>query len=68
MICHASALAVSGYIQRCLVFCLSCPRCVITFSQFELRYDEVDRARAVFERYVEILPTVKAWVRCGTGG
>jgi hypothetical protein len=31
--------------------------------QFELRYDEVDRARAVFERYVEILPTVKAWVR-----
>jgi crooked neck len=32
-------------------------------SQFELRYDEVERARAVFERYVEILPTVKAWVR-----
>jgi hypothetical protein len=31
--------------------------------QFELRYNEVDRARAVFERYVEVLPSVKAWVR-----
>jgi crooked neck len=28
-----------------------------------LRYNEVDRARAVFERYVEVLPSVKAWVR-----
>jgi crooked neck len=28
-----------------------------------LRYNEVERARAVFERYVEILPSVKAWVR-----
>jgi len=32
-------------------------------QQFELRYNEIERARAVFERYVEILPTVKAWVR-----
>jgi crooked neck len=32
-------------------------------AQFELRYNEVDRARAVFERYVEVLPSVKAWVR-----
>jgi hypothetical protein len=32
-------------------------------TQFELRYNEVDRARAVFERYVEVLPSVKAWVR-----
>lgn len=31
--------------------------------QFEMRYNEVERARAVFERYVEILPSVKAWVR-----
>lgn len=28
-----------------------------------MRYNEVDRARAVFDRYVEILPSVKAWVR-----
>lgn len=27
--------------------------------QFELRYNEVDRARGIFERYVQILPTVK---------
>lgn len=31
--------------------------------QFELRYNEVERARAVYERYVDILPSVKAWVR-----
>ena len=31
--------------------------------QFELRYNELDKARGVFERYVEILPSVKAWVR-----
>lgn len=31
--------------------------------QFEMRYNEIERARAVFERYVDILPTVKAWVR-----
>jgi hypothetical protein len=27
--------------------------------QFELRYEEVGRARQIFERYVEILPTIK---------
>ena len=32
-------------------------------AQFEERYNEIDHARAVFERYVEILPSVKAWVR-----
>ncbi|PNH02162.1 Crooked neck-like protein 1, partial [Tetrabaena socialis] len=31
--------------------------------QFELRYNELERARTIFERYVQILPTVKAWVR-----
>lgn len=31
--------------------------------QFELRYEEVGRARAVYDRYVEVLPSVKAWVR-----
>ena len=31
--------------------------------QFEERYNEIDNARSVFERYVEILPSVKAWVR-----
>lgn len=31
--------------------------------QFELRYNEIERARAVFERYIQILPTVKSWVR-----
>ena len=31
--------------------------------QFELRQDNPERARAVFERYVEVLPSVKAWVR-----
>lgn len=29
----------------------------------ELRYNEVVRARGIFERYVQCLPTVKAWVR-----
>lgn len=28
-----------------------------------MRYNEVERARAVYERYVDILPSVKAWVR-----
>lgn len=32
-------------------------------SQFEMRYEEVDRARAIYERYVQILPGVKSWVR-----
>jgi crooked neck len=32
-------------------------------KQFELRQDNPDRARAVFERYVEVLPSVRAWVR-----
>jgi crooked neck len=32
-------------------------------QQFELRQDNPDRARAVFERYVEVLPSVRAWVR-----
>ena len=31
--------------------------------QMELRYTEVDRARNIYERYVQCLPTVKAWVR-----
>ncbi len=31
--------------------------------QMELRYNEVERARTIFERYVRCLPTVKAWVR-----
>ena len=31
--------------------------------QFELRYNEVERARDIYERYVEVLPTIKAWVR-----
>ena len=29
----------------------------------ELRYHELERARGIFERYVQCLPTVKAWVR-----
>lgn len=29
----------------------------------ELRYNEVERSRGIFERYVQCLPTVKAWVR-----
>lgn len=29
----------------------------------ELRYQEFDRARAIYERYVQCLPTIKAWVR-----
>ena len=36
---------------------------LLSSPQFEMRYNEVDRARAVFERYVEVLPSVKAWVR-----
>ncbi len=29
----------------------------------ELRYSEVERARNIYERYVQCLPSVKAWVR-----
>lgn len=29
----------------------------------ELRYSEVDRARSIYERYIQCIPTVKAWVR-----
>lgn len=29
----------------------------------ELRYTEVERARSIYERYVQCIPTVKAWVR-----
>ena len=29
----------------------------------ELRYSEIERSRSIFERYVQCLPTVKAWVR-----
>lgn len=31
--------------------------------QMELRYNEVQRARDIYERYVKCLPSVKAWVR-----
>ena len=31
--------------------------------QMELRYNEVDKARNIYERYVRCLPTVKAWAR-----
>lgn len=31
--------------------------------QMELRYNEVEHARNIYERYVQCLPTVKAWVR-----
>ena len=33
--------------------------------QMELRYNEADRARQIFERYVKCIPSVKAWVREG---
>lgn len=29
----------------------------------ELRYSEIDRARNIYERYVQCIPSVKAWVR-----
>ncbi len=29
----------------------------------ELRYNEVERARRIYERYVLCIPSVKAWVR-----
>ena len=31
--------------------------------QMELRYNEVDRAREIFELYIRCHPDVKAWVR-----
>lgn len=31
--------------------------------QMELRYNEVERARGIYERYVRCLPEVKSWVR-----
>lgn len=56
---HAGSIAVSARVTPNVHAV-----CALLVLQFEMRYDEVDRARAVFERYVEILPTVKAWVRC----
>ena len=35
----------------------------IGFVQMELRYNEIDRARNIYERYVQCIPSVKAWVR-----
>lgn len=35
----------------------------MAYVRFELRYNEVECARAIFDRYVDILPTVTAWVR-----
>ena len=29
----------------------------------EMRYNEIDRVRVIYERYVRCLPDVKAWVR-----
>ena len=31
--------------------------------QMELRYNEIERARNIYERYVQCIPSVKAWVR-----
>ena len=31
--------------------------------QMELRYNEVERARGIYERYIRCLPEVKSWVR-----
>jgi hypothetical protein len=55
---------------RCCLLSACLPACPprLPRLQFEMRYDEVELARAVFERYVEILPSVKAWVRCVCGG
>ena len=36
---------------------------VLLYWQMELRYNEVERARMIYERYVQCIPTVKAWVR-----
>ena len=33
------------------------------YIKFELRYNELDRARAIYERYVQCHPTVKSWIR-----
>ena len=33
------------------------------YVKFELRYNEVGRARAIYERYCACLPAVKSWVR-----
>ena len=42
---------------------LSLDSCSYPCLQMELRYNEVDKARNIYERYVRCLPTVKAWVR-----
>ena len=34
-----------------------------SFLQMELRYNEVERARRIYERYMQCIPSVKAWVR-----
>lgn len=35
----------------------------VSGAQMEMRYHEAQRAREIYERYVQCLPTVKAWVR-----
>lgn len=42
---------------------LSLDSCSHSSLQMELRYNEVDKARNIYERYVKCLPTVKAWAR-----
>lgn len=35
----------------------------MAYVRFELTGSELERARAIFERYVECLPGCKAWIR-----
>ena len=41
----------------------ACGDCYLLDMQMELRYNEIDRARNIYERYVQCIPSVKAWVR-----
>ncbi|KAL0341524.1 UNVERIFIED_CONTAM: Crooked neck-like protein 1 [Sesamum calycinum] len=35
----------------------------LSYIKFELRYNEVERARSIFERFVDCHPKVSAWIR-----
>lgn len=35
----------------------------LTYIKFELRYKELDRARAIYERFVYVHPEPKYWIK-----
>lgn len=52
-----------GGISTIRAWALMTNSCELWIGQMELRYNEAERARGIYERYLRCLPTIKAWVR-----